>query len=63
MTELMYEVPSDPTISKIVITEESVTEHKQPIVEHDEGRVAQSLPRVNAAAERALNHANSSNAS
>ena len=63
MTDLMYEVPSDPTISKIVITEESVTQHKQPIVEHDEERLNRPLPRLGAAAERELNHTNSSNAS
>lgn len=48
MTQLMYEAPSDPTISKIVITADSVTQHKQPIVEHDEERLKQSLPRLGA---------------
>ena len=34
MTELMYEVPSDPTISKVVVTPDSVLKKGKPIVEH-----------------------------
>ena len=63
MTNLMYEAPSDPTISKIVITADSVINHKQPIVEHDEARLKQPLPRLGAATEQDVNHTNSSNAS
>lgn len=39
MTELMYEVPSDPTISKVVITADSVLQKGNPIVEHDNARL------------------------
>ena len=39
MTELMYEVPSDPTISKVVITADSVLQKGKPIVEHDNARL------------------------
>ena len=39
MTELMYEVPSDPTISKVVITPDSVLKKGKPIVEHDNARL------------------------
>lgn len=63
MTQLMYEAPSDPTISKIVITADSVTQHKQPIVEHDEERLKQSLPRLGASAEQEMNRTSSGNAS
>jgi len=35
MTHTMYDVPSDPTISKVVITEESVKEGKAPELYHD----------------------------
>lgn len=63
MTNLMYEVPSDPTITKIVITADSVTNHKQPIVEHDEERLKQPLPRLGATTEQEMSHTNSSNAS
>ena len=38
MTQLMYDVPSDPTVSKVVITEACVREHAQPVLEHDETR-------------------------
>ena len=39
MTELMYEVPSAPTISKVVITADSVLQKGKPIVEHDNARL------------------------
>ena len=39
MTELMYEVPSDPTISKVVVTADSVLKKGKPIVEHDNARL------------------------
>lgn len=61
MTKLMYEAPSDPTISKIIITADSVIQHKQPIVEHDEERLKRHLPRLGAAAEQEMNRTNSGN--
>ena len=39
MTELMYEVPSDHTISKVVVTPDSVLKKGKPIVEHDNARL------------------------
>ena len=39
MTELMYEVPSDPTISKVIVTADSVLKKGKPIVEHDNARL------------------------
>ena len=62
MTRLMYEVPSDPTISRIIITADSVTQHKNPIVEHDEERLKRPLPRLGAA-EQEMNRTSSGNAS
>lgn len=38
MTQVMYDVPSDPTISKVTITAESVRDHVPPQVEHDPKR-------------------------
>ena len=38
MTQLMFDVPSDPTIAKVIITEECVRKHAQPLLEHDETR-------------------------
>ena len=40
MTQVMYDVPSDQTISKVMITEESVREHAAPVIEHDLERAA-----------------------
>ncbi len=39
MTRTMYDVPSDPTISKVVITEESVTGGKPPQLVHEREKV------------------------
>ena len=38
MTQVMYDVPSDPTIAKVTITAESVRDHVPPAVEHDPER-------------------------
>ena len=51
MTPLMYEVPSDPTITRVTITAESVKEHVSPAVEHDPDRTQR--PRLGGAALRA----------
>ena len=48
MTPLMYEVPSDPTITRVTITAESVKEHVSPAVEHDPDRTQR--PRLGGAA-------------
>ena len=48
MTPLMYEVPSDPTITRVTITAESVKEHVSPAVEHDPDR--RPRPRLGGAA-------------
>ena len=50
MTQVMYDVPSDPTISKVTITAESVRDHVPPKVEHDPKRTER--PRLGGAALR-----------
>ena len=50
MTQVMYDVPSDPTISKVTITAESVRDHVPPQVEHDPKRTER--PRLGGAALR-----------
>lgn len=51
MTRVMYDVPSDPTITKVTITPESVADHVPPAVEHDPERTER--PRLGGAALRA----------
>ena len=51
MTQVMYDVPSDPTIAKVTITAESVTEHAPPEIEHDPSRTQR--PRLGGASLRA----------
>ncbi|HIW94754.1 MAG TPA: ATP-dependent Clp protease ATP-binding subunit ClpX [Candidatus Flavonifractor merdipullorum] len=50
MTKVMYDVPSDPTISKVTITAESVRDHEAPAVEHDPQRTER--PRLGGASLR-----------
>lgn len=40
MKDLMYEVPSDSTISEIIIDKETITEHKQPIIKRNTEKIA-----------------------
>src|SRR5699024_5537316 len=47
MTQLMYDVPSDPTIAKVTITEESVKDHAPPKIERDPSRTQR--PRLGGA--------------
>ena len=51
MTQIMYEVPSDPTISKVIITPESVRDGARPEILRDAGRTAR--PHLGAASLRA----------
>ena len=51
MTQVMYDVPSDPTIAKVTITTESIRDHVPPEVEHDPSRTER--PRLGSAALRA----------
>ena len=51
MTQVMYDVPSDPTISKVIITPESVRDGVRPEIERDAARTAR--PRLGAASLRA----------
>lgn len=44
MTKTMYDVPSDPTISKVVITKESVTKGEKPELHHE--REKTNRPRL-----------------
>lgn len=54
MTQVMYDVPSDPSISKVTITEESVREHAAPAIEHDPERAKMPRPRLGAATLQAM---------
>jgi ATP-dependent Clp protease ATP-binding subunit ClpX len=40
MRDMMFEIPSDPTISEVVIEKEMVTEKKAPIVKRDREKIA-----------------------
>jgi len=51
MIPVMYEVPSDPSIAKVVITPQAIRGEAKPLVEHQEGRPER--PRLGAAALRA----------
>ncbi len=51
MTQIMYDVPSDPTIAKVTITEGCVKDHEPPTIERDDARAQR--PRSGAAALRA----------
>ena len=51
MTQIMYDVPSDPTISKVTITAESVRDHAIPSIEYDPSR--KERPRLGGADLRA----------
>jgi len=44
MNRIMYEVPSDPTIVKVIITAESVKEGVEPEIIRDDTRTARPLP-------------------
>ena len=48
MTKIMYEIPSDPTIVKVIITPECVLEGAEPELVHDEARIHR--PRLGRAA-------------
>ncbi|WP_186564478.1 ATP-dependent Clp protease ATP-binding subunit ClpX [Lawsonibacter celer] len=50
MTQVMYDVPSDPTIARVTITTESIRDHVPPEVEHDPSRTER--PRLGSAALR-----------
>ena len=52
MTRIMYDVPSDPTIVKVIITAESVKEGEQPKIIRDEMRTARPVPGSGAKAKR-----------
>jgi ATP-dependent Clp protease ATP-binding subunit ClpX len=36
MTDLMYNIPSDPTVSRVIITPQAINQEGEPIVEHRE---------------------------
>ena len=50
MTNVMYDVPSDPTIVKVVITGPCITEHAMPELVRDPQR--QQRPRLGQVAPR-----------
>ena len=51
MTQVMYDVPSDPTIVKVTVTAACFTEHASPVLEYDHNRTQR--PRLGSAALRA----------
>ena len=51
MNQLMYDVPSDPTITKVTITPESVRDLAEPAITHDPERTQR--PRLGGASLRA----------
>ena len=51
MTPVMYQVPSDPAIAKVTVTDQAIRGEDQPILERQEDRPAK--PRLGAAALRA----------
>ena len=63
MTELMYEVPSDPTISKVIITADSVLQKGNPIVEHDNARLDAPSQEAGGAADQEPKEVGSGHAS
>ncbi len=55
MTPVMYDVPSDPTISRVTVEARCITEHTPPTLEHDasrnrrsRGRYRRGVPGTNA---------------
>ena len=47
MTEVMYEIPSDNQITKVIITEEAIVDKKQPKIERlEEGKVRPTLVKA-----------------
>ena len=47
MNEVMYEIPSDNTITKVIITEECIKDKKEPIIEKvEEGKVRPTLVKA-----------------
>lgn len=47
MTEVMYEIPSDNQITKVIITEEAIKDKKQPIIERlEDGKVRPTLVKA-----------------
>ena len=43
MTQVMYDVPSDPTIAKVVITRDCVEGKGQPVLTHDPRKINYSV--------------------
>lgn len=46
VSDIMFDTPSDKTISKVIVTKECVAEGAAPIVEHDEFRLEEPEDRV-----------------
>ncbi len=46
LTQIMFDVPSDPTICRVTITKDCVEGHGSPVLEHDEGRRAPLLKKA-----------------
>ncbi|MCC8182959.1 MAG: ATP-dependent Clp protease ATP-binding subunit ClpX [Clostridiales bacterium] len=48
MNDLMYEIPSDPSIAKVTITPESIRKEGQPEIQRDSERLQRPAPRLGA---------------
>jgi ATP-dependent Clp protease ATP-binding subunit ClpX len=46
MNQLMYDIPSDPTITKVTITGDCVKDHAPAILERDEERTERPRPQI-----------------
>ena len=43
LTQIMYDIPSDPTVAKVVVTKDCVDGSGQPVLERDAERVGYSV--------------------
>ncbi|MDO5518026.1 MAG: ATP-dependent Clp protease ATP-binding subunit ClpX, partial [Clostridium sp.] len=49
MNEIMYEIPSDDRITKVTITEDTIKDKKEPMIERlEEGKVRPTLVKARA---------------
>ncbi len=56
MNELMYDIPSDPSIAKITITPESIRKEGQPEIVREEDRLQHPAPRLGAKTLKEMQH-------
>ena len=54
MTELMYNIPSDPAVSKVIVTAQSIRGEEEPRMERDEKRLEKPPARLGAKTLKAI---------